>query len=181
MAYFGSFLVTSWYHESPLCVQLFPWLVKFPAHKNPTDWSLPVFVSGNIWSGKPVSQVHCFWKRWTWWNIQNVGLSEEKDLTVGECDSSPKLLTVKQTGSVIYRKGGVVLHLKYFAIPPTTPLWEAYHLTAPSRTDAYIIIKKKNIVRKQETEFLPDIFLRKGRKRLKQGSTLGGYYNCSIS
>lgn len=74
-----------------------------------------------------------------------------------------------------------MLHLKYFAIPPTTPLWEAYHLTAPSRTDAYIIIKKKNTVRKQETEFLPDIFLRKGRKRLKQGSTLGGYYNCSIS
>lgn len=73
-----------------------------------------------------------------------------KDLSVGECDSSPKLLTVKQTGSVIYRKGGVALQLKYFtsqshhfSVPPTTPLWKAYHLTAPSRSDAYIIIKKK--------------------------------------
>lgn len=114
MMYFESILVSSSYHESPLCVQLFPWLLKFSAHKNPTDWSLPVFVLGNSWSRKPVSK---------WIALEKMNLIEhsklwiqrgKRSLYVGECDSSPKLLMVKQTGSVIYRKRGVGLQLKYF-------------------------------------------------------------------
>lgn len=85
---------------------------------------------------------------------------------MGECDSSPKLLTVKQVGSVIYRKAGVVLQLKYctsqshpppLCEKPTTP-------PAADRADAYKIKKKNKRRRKQKLSLYQIYFSGKARK-----------------
>lgn len=134
MMYFESILVSSSYHESPLCVQLFPWLLKFSAHKNPTDWSLPVFVLGNSWSRKPVSK---------WIALEKMNLIEHSKLWIQRGKRSlcrwvwlQSKITHGETDWQCHlqkKRCRVTIKILHIPVPPTTPCRKSATSQLPSQ------------------------------------------------